>query len=92
MPSLYNRNPTVESAPMRSEIVLFNPGNGKFCLLNATAALLWNKLETPRTVQDLLGTVESHFESIDVDRASRDIEVALSQLLEVECIVKTQID
>jgi len=92
MASLYSRNPTVEFTPMLGEIVLFNPGNGKFCLLNATAALLWNELETPQTVQELAGSIESHFESVDTHQASRDIEVALSQLLEVDCVLKTRND
>jgi hypothetical protein len=92
MESLYSRNLAVESAPMRGESVLFNPQNGKFCLLNSTAALLWNKLETPTTVQRLAGFIESFFEAVDSSQARRDIEVVLSQLLEVNCVIKTQID
>jgi len=84
----YSRNSTVESVPMQSEIVLFNPGNNRFCLLNSTAALLWSKLETPRTVQELAESFHGHFENVDSSVASRDIELALSQLLEVECVVR----
>lgn len=90
MEIVYSRNPMVEIAPMKGEMVLFNPKNGKFCLLNATAALLWCKLESPQTVQEITGSFESHFESFDSNRATRDIEVALSQLLEVDCVVKNQ--
>jgi hypothetical protein len=88
MESRYCQNPAVESAPMRGESVLFNPRNSKFCLLNSTAALLWSKLETPQTVQELVFCVESQFEGVDSNVASRDIEVALSQLLDVECVVR----
>ena len=92
MERFYNRNPVVESAPMRDEMVIFNPGNGKFCHLNATAALLWSKLETPQTAQELVGAIESYFEGADSSRASRDVQAALSQLLEVNCILTTQTD
>ena len=92
MESRYSQNPAVESAPMRGESVLFNPRNSRFCLLNSTAALLWSKLETPQTVRELTASIESHFEGIDSNVASRDIEVALSQLLEVDCVVKIQAD
>ncbi len=86
----YSRNPTVESVPMRGESVLFNPQNNKFCLLNETAALIWSKLETPRTVQELTEYIQCHFENVDSNTAYRDIEVALSQLLEVDCVVGPQ--
>lgn len=90
MESRYSRNPTVESAPMRGESVLFNPRNSKFCLLNSTAALLWSQLETPQSVRELAGSVVSNFEGVDSNVASRDVEVALSQLLEVDCVIRTQ--
>jgi hypothetical protein len=92
MESFYSRNPTVESAPMRGESVLFNPQNSKFCLLNSTAALLWEKLETPKTVHELAGSIESQFGGVDSNQARRDIEAVLSQLLEVNCVVKTRAD
>jgi hypothetical protein len=92
MESRYSRNPTVESAPMRGESVLYNPGNGRFCLLNSTAAFLWTKLETPQSVQELAHCVESHFEGVDSSRTFCDIEAALSRLLDVDCVVKTQTD
>lgn len=88
----YSRNSAVESVPMQGESVLFNPKNNKFCLLNSTAALLWSELETPHTVHELTELFESHFEGVDSNVASRDIEDALSQLLEVDCVVRTQPD
>jgi hypothetical protein len=87
--NLYSRNAAVESAPMRNESVLFNPANNKFCLLNTTAALLWTKLETPQTVGELATTFERHFDGVDSAKASRDIEAALAQLMEVDCVVLT---
>jgi len=88
MATAYSRNPTVEVAPMRNEMVLFNARNGKFCLLNATAAHLWGRLDTPQTVDELVASVEASFAEVDADAASRDIETALSQLLQADCVVK----
>jgi hypothetical protein len=92
MESRYSQDPAVESSPMRDESVLFNPRNSRFCLLNSTAAFLWNQLESPQTVRELAGSVESHFEGVDLNAASRDIEVTLSQLLEADCVVRTHAD
>jgi hypothetical protein len=77
---------------MQGESVLYNPGNNKFCLLNSTAAFLWGKLETPQSVQDLAECIESNFEGVDASSAQRDIEVALAQLVDVDCVVKKQTD
>jgi hypothetical protein len=88
----YSQNPTVESAPMQGESVLYNPGNNRFCLLNSTAAFLWSKLETPQSVQELAECIESHFEGIDAGHAHSDIEAALAQLVDVDCVVKKQTD
>lgn len=92
MESRYSRDPAVESSPMRDESVLFNPRNSKFCLLNSTAAFVWNKLETPQTVHELAGSIESNFEGVDLNVASRDVEVALSQLLEADCVRRSRAD
>ena len=75
---------------MRGESVLFNPQNSKFCLLNSTAALVWDKLETPKTVRELAVSFESHFEGVDLNQAHCDIELVLSQLLEIDCVVRNQ--
>jgi hypothetical protein len=88
MESRYSRNPSVESAPMRGESVLFNPKNNKFCLLNSTAAHLWSQLESPQTVQELAASIEAHFADVDSKAVVQDVESAVSQLLEAECIVK----
>ncbi len=87
MSGQYSRNPKVEAAPMKGETVLFNPGNNKFCVLNATAAFIWNMLDRPRTQAEISAAVAAHFANVDLARAEHDVGVALTQLSGIECVV-----
>jgi len=74
-------------APMKDETVLFNPANNKFCVLNATAALIWGLLEQPRSVDEIVSAVRARFASVDAVRAEEDVQHALEELRKVECVV-----
>jgi hypothetical protein len=87
VPDRFCRNPKVEMAPMKGETVLFNPGNNKFCVLNATAAFIWQSLEQPRTVQELASAITAHFANVDLPLAERDAGMALAELSGIECVV-----
>ena len=77
-------------APMKGETVLFNPGNNKFCVLNSTAAFIWQTLEQPRTLQEIVTAIASHFANVDVARAEQEAGVALAQLGDIECVMHQQ--
>lgn len=73
-------------APMKDETVLFNPANKKFCVLNATAALIWNILEQPRTVHEIVTVVCERFDAVDSSRVEQDVRQALDELRTIECV------
>ena len=72
---------------MKGETVLFNPANSKFCVLNATAAFIWNMLDSPRTQTEISAAVAAHFANVDPERAEHDVGVALAQLRDIECVL-----
>ncbi len=86
-----SRNPNVDLAPMKNESVLFQPQANKFCLLNVTAALVWNQLEKPRTVSELAQGLCEHFDGVSMPDAIRDIEKIVNELLSLECLESSQI-
>jgi len=86
-----SRNPTVDLAPMKNESVLFQPQTNKFCLLNATAAFLWNQLERPCTVAELAQELCDHFEGVSLTEAIRDVEQTVNELLSLQCLTSSQI-
>ena len=72
---------------MRDETVLFNPANNKFCVLNTTAACIWQALERPQTAEEIAVTVAKRFANVDLERARQDVERALDDLRQIDCVV-----
>ena len=88
MTTVYRRNPAVEGAPLHQETILFEPGANKFCMLNGTAAFLWEQLREPATAEQLSAQVCRHFEGVDKGVAEVDVRRALEELRQlavVEC-------
>ena len=74
-------------APMKDETVLFNPGNNKFCVLNRTAALIWEWLESPRSEEDIVTALRDRFQSAPPAQVESDVHAALHELRSIECVV-----
>ncbi len=83
----YQRNPAVESAPMQQEVILFEPAANAFCLLNGTAAFLWERLERPATADELAEALCGHYQGVDTARASADVEKALAEFSRLAVVV-----
>ena len=86
-----SRNPAVDLAPMKNESVLFEPQTNKFCLLNVTAAFIWNELERPLTVPQLAQRLCDHFDGVSIPDAIRDVEKTVNELLSIKCLQSSQI-
>jgi hypothetical protein len=91
MTQVVSRNPAVDLAPMKNESVLFQPETNKFCLLNFTAAFLWNQLERPCTVSELAEKICGHFDGVTLQQAERDVEIVVNELLSQKCLESSQI-
>jgi len=77
-------------APMKSETVLFNPANNKFCVLNETASFIWQVLEQPQTAEAIAVAVERRFANVSLQQAERDVQQALMELRGIECVVSSE--
>lgn len=84
-----SRNPAVDFTPMKNECVLFHPQTNQFCLLNRTAAFVWNLLERPCTVSELADALCNHFDGVCRTEAVRDVEWTVNQL-QTLCLVSSQ--
>ena len=73
MSNLFSRNAKVEMAPMKDETVLFNPVNQKFCVLNVTAAFIWQALDQPKTSEQIAAALADNFSSVGLDQAQQDV-------------------
>jgi len=79
----------VEAAPLKDETVLFNPGNNKFCVLNVTAAFIWELLEQPHTIEEISSKIEGQFAHVELEQAALDVQQTLQELQSTGCVVKS---
>ena len=87
MQSRFRQNPSVEAAPMHEETVLFDPSGNRFCLLNSTAAFLWERLKTPSTTEQLTAALCTSFDGVDPATAAQDVQQALTQFAEYSFVL-----
>lgn len=82
----YRRAASVDMAPMQNETILFNPASNSFCLLNSSAALVWESLESPQPVSVLVAQLCAAFSDVDETQATKDVESALAELTSLSLV------
>ena len=77
----YQRKANVESAPMTDETLLYEPTSVKFCALNDTGSFLWSRLETPRTVRELMHDLSTAYRLENEAQVEQDLQQFLDQFV-----------
>lgn len=72
---------------MQGETILFNSQTNTFCVLNASAAVVWNGLETPQDVDVLAARVCEAFDGVTAEQARKDVESALKEFASLKLVV-----
>jgi hypothetical protein len=83
----YIRSAGVEMAPMREETVLFNPANNQFCVLNKTAAFIWERLAEAHTVEELCAALSASFNNAQGAGVSEDVSAMLARMQLASCVL-----
>lgn len=86
MTVVFRRNPSIEASPMPGEALLFNPATNRFCLLNGTAAFVWDRLEQPATAEHLAAELSRHFATPGDAQVEQDVRAALAQFTELSLV------
>ncbi|MEO8635453.1 MAG: HPr-rel-A system PqqD family peptide chaperone [Gemmatimonadales bacterium] len=86
MTMVYRRNASIEASPMQGESLLFDPSTNRFCLLNGTAALVWDRLAQPATVEQLAAELCLRFDVPEPARVEQDVRAALERFTELALI------
>jgi hypothetical protein len=84
----FQRRAEVEAAPLHGETILYHAGTKKFCLLNGTAAFLWDQLGRSSTVDELASAIQGRFDGVDGPGAARDVRSTLDRLTESDFVVQ----
>jgi hypothetical protein len=80
MLSTYQQNSSIELELMGEETILLNTTTNKFCLLNRSAAVIWNALKQPSTLDSVVSVVCETFQGVAQLDASKDAQNVLEQL------------
>jgi len=80
-PTRLSRNPQIEEAPLENDLMLFDPASSKFYVLNRTMAFVWRECDGNKTVDVILDRMTQSFREVDRTSASKDLGMAVEQLL-----------
>jgi coenzyme PQQ synthesis protein D (PqqD) len=72
---------------MQDETILFDPATKRFCLLNGTAAFLWERLQQPCSVEQVSQDLCQSFDGADSGTVRLDVQAALEQLKDLAFVV-----
>lgn len=75
---------------MQGETVVFNPGTNQFFVLNASAAVLWDSLESPQEPRGLVARICESFAGVTEAQARQDVEQTLKELESFSLIVAAE--
>jgi Coenzyme PQQ synthesis protein D (PqqD) len=74
------RNPVIEEAPLQDELMLFDPGQSKFFVLNQTMAFVWRSCDGGTSLSDIATRLTEEFSGVDMENALRDVHSAAAEL------------
>ena len=77
----YLRNPKIEESPLQNELMLFEPVNGRFFVLNRTMAYLWRNCENEYTFERIVESVPVEFNVTDASGVATEMRSALDELV-----------
>jgi hypothetical protein len=71
---------------MQDETILYNPTMQCYCVLNTSAAAMWDALGTPSTEDDLATHLCQTFSGVPIERARSDARAALDEFLRMSLV------
>lgn len=80
------RNPELLAVDMDGETVMMDMESGNYFGVNAVGSHIWELLETASTVQTIVESVQSHFESTEADSVQTDVLSFLGDMQEQKLV------
>lgn len=90
--SKYRQAPGVDVAPLKDETVLYNPATTKFCVLNQTAAFVWEALAEPRSAVEIRDQLCAAFDGAEPETALGDVQGVLREFGELGLLAEKAAD
>ncbi len=80
MPQIYVRNPEIVEKVLDDEVLLIDEAKDVIFNLNPIGTAVWNFLESPRKLSEILQVLHAAFPDIPGEQISRDTDLLLAQL------------
>lgn len=84
-----NRNPEICAAELDGEVCLFNPQSAVYLNLNSTGSSIWNLLEAPTALDELISNLQARY-AVDSDICRSETESFVSEALEKGMLLQSQ--
>lgn len=71
---------------MRDESILYVPASESYCVLNRSAAVLWEALSAPATEDELATALVGQFAGASMESALSDVRTTLDEMTELALV------
>jgi hypothetical protein len=84
----YQRNPSVETAPLGNDgqLLLFLPQLNRFYALNLTSSFVWTQMQEPTSPNEIAQKVCENFKGVTPSDASADVDDLLRNLVSLNLV------
>jgi len=72
---------------MGQGIVVLEPKERKFCALNATSSLIWERLKEPASIDQLAKHIVDSYQGINEADARKDTEAILAEMTSLAIVI-----
>ena len=74
------RNPEICAAELDGEVCLFNPENAEYLNLNGTGSSIWNLLDAPAELEELICNLQARY-AVDAETCRHETEAFVAEAL-----------
>ena len=86
---LISRNPEVCAAELDGEICIFEPVKAEYLNLNATGSAIWNLLEQPTELDQLLMELQSRY-TVEPDACRQETQAFITEAMKCGMLQEKQ--
>ena len=84
-----SRNPEICAAELDGEMCLFNPENAEYLNLNGTGSSIWNLLDAPTELEELICNLQARY-AVDPETCRHETEVFVAEALKRGMLAEAQ--
>jgi hypothetical protein len=81
------KNPQIEAAPLKDELLLFNASSNKFFVMNASAAFLWERIRDTASEETLASAMCESFSGLSADQALADVRNTVKMMVDLGLLI-----